>query len=179
VPLIELPVTIVPKPEAIEPDASAPTVVSDDVTTLDASVVPVRPLAGTAAAVIDVLQPNPVLVVQINASAAAEQLATACAVGDATPAVAFTRTVFAACVARLVRGRLPVTPPAPPAARFIAGIMAEARVPPAPISAIVLAADDVENGWLDVMVDPLPATASCPTVIPDMPLPPGHAAVPK
>jgi hypothetical protein len=71
-----LAVAMVPKPDAIEPDDKAPTVVSDDVTTLADSAVPVRPFAGTAAAVIEVLQPKPVLVVQISASAAAEQLET-------------------------------------------------------------------------------------------------------
>jgi hypothetical protein len=75
--------------------------------------------------------------------------------------------------------RIPVTPPAPLAARFIAGIMALARVPPAPISATVLTAADVENGTLDVSVDALPAIASCPVVMPDIPLPPGHEVVPK
>jgi hypothetical protein len=80
---------------------------------------------------------------------------------------------------RLVTGRLPITPPAPEAARFIAGIIAEASVPPAPISATVLTAADVENGTLDVSVDALPATANCPVVIPDMPLPPGHEVVPR
>ena len=68
----------------------------------------VTPVAGTAAAVIDVLQPNPVLVVQIKASAAAEQLDTACAVGLAEPDVALTRTVFVACVARSASVMRPV-----------------------------------------------------------------------
>ena len=41
--------------------------VSDDPVTPEARVDPVKPLAGTAAAVMLVLQPNPVLVVQIKA----------------------------------------------------------------------------------------------------------------
>ena len=58
------------------------------------------PLSGTAAAVIDVLQPKPVFVVQISASPAAEHDETDYAVGEADPLVALTRTVFVACVAR-------------------------------------------------------------------------------
>lgn len=74
--------------------------VRDDVTTLEASVVPVIPEAGTAAAVMDVLHPKPVFVVQFSASPAAEQDVTLCAIGDADPLVALTRIVFVACVAR-------------------------------------------------------------------------------
>ena len=80
-------------------DARVPTDVRDDAVTPLASVAPVRPEAGTAAAVIAVLHPNPVLVVQMSASAAAEQDAIAWAVGEAVPAVALTSTVFAAWVA--------------------------------------------------------------------------------
>lgn len=47
-------------------------------------------------AVIEVLQVNPVLVVHVNASAAAEHVATAKAIGDAVPAVALPNTVFVA-----------------------------------------------------------------------------------
>jgi hypothetical protein len=46
VPVIVLVVEIVPKPEAIDPEASAPTVVKDDVTTPEAKVVPVSDPAG-------------------------------------------------------------------------------------------------------------------------------------
>ncbi len=45
VPVIVLAVAIVPNPEAIEPEVKAPTVVSDDVTTLEPKVVALRTLA--------------------------------------------------------------------------------------------------------------------------------------
>jgi hypothetical protein len=63
-------------------------------------VLPVTPENGTADAVMLVLHPKPVLVVQFSASAAAEQVDTDCAVGDADPLVALTSTVLVACVAR-------------------------------------------------------------------------------
>ena len=89
--------TLVP---AQTPVPIVPTVVIEEVTMPAGNVVPVIPEAGTAAAVIEVLHPKPVLVVQISASPAAEQPETLCAVGDADPAVALTRTVFVPCVAR-------------------------------------------------------------------------------
>jgi hypothetical protein len=57
------------------------------------------PPTGTAPAVIEVLQPNPVFVVQLRALAAVEHVPTARAVGTAVPLVAFPRTVFVVCVA--------------------------------------------------------------------------------
>ena len=57
---VNAPVTLI----AAEP---VPMAVSDDPVTPDAKVDPVKPPAGTAAAVMLVLQPNPVFVVQIRA----------------------------------------------------------------------------------------------------------------
>jgi hypothetical protein len=57
--------------------------------------------------VTDVLQPNPVLVVQFTAEAAVLQDVMASAVGDAELAVALPTTVFAACVARTLSGCVP------------------------------------------------------------------------
>lgn len=67
----------------------------------------VTPVAGTAAAVIDVLQVtalDPPLVVHCNALAAVEHDGIETAVGDAAPDVALTTTVFAPCVARPLSG---------------------------------------------------------------------------
>ena len=94
------PATSVP---AHVPEPMVPTVVSEDVTTPEASVVPVIPLAGTAAAVIDVLQPKPVLVVQFSALLAVEHDPTARALTLAIPDVALPRTVFVAICATLPR----------------------------------------------------------------------------
>ena len=85
-----------------------PTVVKDDVTMPAGSVVPVRPLAGAAAAVMEELHPKPVLVVQFSAEPADEHPETLCAVGEAEPDVALTRTVFVPCVARSARVINPV-----------------------------------------------------------------------
>ena len=57
---------------------------------------PVMPPTGTAAAVIDVLQLNPVLVVQSKALAAVEHEPMASAVGEAEPEVALPVIVFVA-----------------------------------------------------------------------------------
>ena len=54
-----------------------------------------------------VLQPNPLLVVQVRALDAPEHEPIASAVGDAAPAVALPVIVFAACVARIVSGIVP------------------------------------------------------------------------
>jgi hypothetical protein len=59
----------------------------------------VTPDTATEDAVTDVLQPNPVPLVQISALAVVEQDPTANAVGVATPAVPLPITVFAASVA--------------------------------------------------------------------------------
>src|SRR5271167_4887193 len=82
--------------------------VANPVPPLATATCPVNPLAGATAAVIALLQPKPVLVVQINALPAAEHDDTACAVGEATPDVAFTSTVLAACVAWSARVTSPV-----------------------------------------------------------------------
>ena len=74
-------------------DASVPTDVRDEAVTPLARVAPVRPLAGTAAAVIVVLQLNPVPLVQSNALAAVEHDGTARPEG--LTAVSAPRTVFA------------------------------------------------------------------------------------
>lgn len=74
-------------------DASVPTDVKDEAVTPLASVAPVRPLAGTAAAVIVVLQLNPVPLVQSRADAAVEQDGTASP--DGLTAVSAPMTVFA------------------------------------------------------------------------------------
>jgi hypothetical protein len=71
-------------------------------------VIVVVPIVTALAVAVIVPQPNPVFVVQISACPADEQLPTACAVGEAAPAVAFTRTVLAACVARSARVINPV-----------------------------------------------------------------------
>ena len=73
---------------------------------------------------------------------------------------------------RLPTGKFPVTPPAPPAAKLMAGIIPLARIPPEPISATVLAAEEVEKGTLEVRVVGLPAIDNCPVVSPEMPPPP-------
>jgi hypothetical protein len=57
-----------------------------------------------------VLQPNPVLVVQIRAFEAPEQEGMAKAVGDALPAVPLPTTVLAVCVASAVSGIVAVSP---------------------------------------------------------------------
>jgi hypothetical protein len=54
-----------------------------------------------------VLHPNPVPDVQVSALVEVEQDGTEMAVGDAELPVAFATTVFAACVARTLRGRVP------------------------------------------------------------------------
>lgn len=77
-------------------DVNAPTEVNDDAVTPEASVAPVRFAAGTAFAVIEVLQPNPVFVVQIKADEAVEHVPMASAVGDAVPLVALPTMVFVA-----------------------------------------------------------------------------------
>jgi hypothetical protein len=68
----------------------------------EANVAPPNVEAFTAA-----LHPNPVEVVQIKASAAAEQLGIANAVGDAELAVPLPTTVLAVCVASPVNGTSP------------------------------------------------------------------------
>lgn len=86
----------------------APREVKEDAVTPEASVLPVRPLAGTAAAVMDVLQPKPVLVVQISALAAVLHEPTARSVGLAVPLVALPLTVLVAIVARRALASVPV-----------------------------------------------------------------------
>jgi len=81
----------------------APKDVRLDAVTDEANVVPVNPLAGIAAAVIEVLHPNPVLVVHFSALPEVEHEPTANAVGDALPDVELPVTVFVACVASFVR----------------------------------------------------------------------------
>lgn len=65
---------------------------------------PVNPLTGAAAAVIEVLHPNPVFVVQMAALAAVEQEVIARAVGEADPEVAFPTTVLVAWESSPERG---------------------------------------------------------------------------
>jgi hypothetical protein len=87
-----------------------PIAVNDDPVTPDARVDPVKPLAGTAAAVMLVLQVtalDPPLVAHCSALAAVEQDGIPTAVGDAVEPVAFTRTVLAACVAKMESGIVP------------------------------------------------------------------------
>ena len=119
-----------------------PTVVSDDVTMATGSVAPVRPLAGAAAAVIEVLHPKPVLVVQISASPAAEQPETLCAVGEAEPDVALTRTVFVACVAR-----------------------SASVISPVAVTAVVNVGESIEGADARTTLDPaVPINAKIPSV---------------
>jgi hypothetical protein len=87
------------EPVTVSP-ARVPVEVKEEVTMPGASVVPVNPVPGTAAAVIVVLHPKPVLVVQIRALEAVEQVPTASAVGEAVPEVALPSTVFVSIVAR-------------------------------------------------------------------------------
>lgn len=67
----------------------------------------------SVAALIDVLQPNPVLVVQISALELVLQVPTANAVGTAAPAVALPATVLVACVAKLAKATEPTVKAAP------------------------------------------------------------------
>ena len=78
----------------------APNEVSEDAVPPLLSVVPVRLAAGTADAVIEVLQPKPLLVVHCSALEAVEHDPIERAVGDAAKAVALPTIVLAAWVAR-------------------------------------------------------------------------------
>lgn len=82
-------------------DAIVPSEVRDEAVTPAASVDPVRFAAGTALAVIEVLQPNPVLVVHAKALDAALQEGIARSVGTAAPLVALPLTVLVTIVASL------------------------------------------------------------------------------
>jgi hypothetical protein len=96
---------------------------------------PVMPPTGTAAAVIDVLQLNPELVVQIRALAAVEQEPIASAVGAAEPEVALPVIVFVACAASPVNGN-PVAFASPRLAGVPVALVRTrlVGVPPAPLN---------------------------------------------
>ena len=109
-PALGRPVALVrTSPDGVPPDVTTPPLALVARARAVATPVPrpVIPESGAALAVIDVLQPKPVEVVQISASAAAEHDETAWAVGDAEPAVALTSTVFPACTASTVNGMVP------------------------------------------------------------------------
>lgn len=101
--VVNAPVPGVPLPMAVAvSDTIVPSEVREDAVTPAAKVAPVNPLAGTAAAVMDVLQPKPVFVVHDSALAAVLHDPTESAVGTAVPEVAFPSTVLVACAATFV-----------------------------------------------------------------------------
>ena len=102
-------------PEPVAPVTADARLADDGVASQVATPVPrpVMPPTGIAAAVIEVLQPNPVLVVQIKALDALLHDPTANAVGAADPAVALPTTVLVACVAKFVRATAPTVKAAP------------------------------------------------------------------
>lgn len=74
---------------------------------------PVIPPTAIALAVIDVLQPKPVLVVQIRALEDVLHVPIESAVGEAVPEVAFPTMVFVVWVAKVVSGITPAPPTVP------------------------------------------------------------------